>query len=168
MSQTANFRAELSALIPRMRRFCRALTANAADADDLVQDTLERALTRQEQWRAGTRLDSWVFRIAQNLWIDRTRSRRVRGEVSDEETLLAVPGIDGRTASMARHHLRTIAEAMAAMSEEHRVVIGLVLIEGYSYREAADILGLPEGTITSRLFRARSALERSLNEGASP
>lgn len=168
MSQTANFPAELSALIPRMRRFCRALTANAADADDLVQDTLERALTRQDQWRAGTRLDSWVFRIAQNLWIDRTRSRRVRGEVSDEETLLAIPGIDGRTATMARQHLRTIAEAMAAMSEEHRVVIGLVLIEGYSYREAADILDLPEGTITSRLFRARSALERSLNEGACP
>lgn len=168
MTQTAQFRAELSALIPRIRRFARALTANATDADDLVQDTLERALTRQDQWREGTRLDSWAFRIAQNLWIDRTRSRRVRGEVSDEDALLAAPGIDGRAALDAREQLNKVAMAMAAMSEEHRVVVSLVLIEGYSYREAAAILDVPEGTITSRLFRARSALDRLVREEAAP
>ncbi len=164
MTQTAQFRAALAALIPRMRRFARALTGNVADADDLVQDTLERALTRQAQWREGTRLDSWVFRIAQNLWIDRTRSRRVRGEVSDEEALLAAPGFDGRAAAEARDQLDKVRKAMAAMSEEQRVVVGLVLIEGYSYREAADIIGAPEGTVTSRLFRARAVLDQAFAE----
>lgn len=168
MTQTAQFRAALTALIPRLRRFARALTGNLADADDLAQDTLERALTRQGQWQEGTRLDSWVFRIAQNLWIDRTRSRRVRGEVSDEEALLAAPGMDGRAAADARQQLDKVGKAMGAMSEEQRIVICLVLIEGYSYREAAAILDVPEGTVTSRLFRARTVLDAAFTEETNP
>src|SRR5216110_2554811 len=71
-------RQDIVALLPRLRRFARALTGNAADADDLVQDTVERALGRLHQWEQGTRLDSWMFRIAKNIWIDKMRAAKVR------------------------------------------------------------------------------------------
>jgi len=159
-------RDELVKLIPRLRRFALALTGSRADADDLVQDAIERALRRADQWRPGTRVDSWVFRIAQNAWIDQVRSRRSRERVVVADPDADAPGIDGRAAMHAALTLDRAIKVLATLPEEQRVVITLVQIEGFSYREAAEILGVPEGTVTSRLWRARTAIEAQvLGEG---
>lgn len=151
-------RAELVALLPRLRRFARALTGQAADADDLVQDAVERALTRLELWTPGTRLDSWMFRIAQNLWIDRMRSLKSRGvavAIDDFSNALAT---DGVRAVEAKLTLEDATKALQELPDEQRTVVALVLVDGMSYREAADVLEVPIGTITSRLARARMSL----------
>lgn len=158
-------RDELVRLIPRLRRFAMALTGNRADGDDLVQDALERALSRLSQWREGTRLDSWVFRIAQNAWIDQTRARRVRARLVENDPDADAPGIDGRDAMNARFTLAKALKALAALPAEQRAVVALVQIEGFTYREAAEILGVPEGTVTSRLGRARAVLEAQVLGG---
>ena len=152
-------RAELMSLIPRLRRFALAMTGSRADGDDLVQDTLERALLRLDQWRPDTKLDAWVFRIAKNLWIDQIRSRRARERVVVSDPDAEAPGIDGRSAMEAALTLSKALQALASLPEEQRIVITLVQIEGFTYREAAEILGIPEGTVTSRLVRARAAIE---------
>lgn len=146
------------ALLPRLRRFARAIAGNAADADDLVQDTVERALLRLALWTPGTRLDSWMFRIAQNLWIDRTRSRRSRGTqvlIDNFENSLAS---DGARDMESRLTLQSAARALGELPEEQRSVVALVLIDGMSYRDAAEVLEVPIGTVTSRLARARNFL----------
>jgi RNA polymerase sigma-70 factor (ECF subfamily) len=150
-------KAEMLAVLPRLRRFALALTGKAPDADDLVQDTVERALRNLDRWTPGTRMDSWMFRIAQNLWIDTLRSRRVRGQaVSVDE--VDIVGADGARDAEARLTLSQTRQALAKLPEEQRVVVALVLIDGMSYREAASVLGVPMGTVTSRLSRARDAL----------
>jgi RNA polymerase sigma-70 factor (ECF subfamily) len=154
------FREALIALIPRLRRFALALTGSASDGDDLVQDTLERALLRLHQWRSGTRLDSWLYKIAQNTWRDRLRRGRVRGAMAPLDDALEVVGTDGRTTAEAALSLSEALRALAQLPWEQRIVISLVQIEGFTYSEAAGILGVPEGTVTSRLVRARAALER--------
>jgi RNA polymerase sigma-70 factor (ECF subfamily) len=140
-----------------LRRFALALTGKAADADDLVQDTVERALRNIDRWTPGTRMDSWMFRIAQNHWIDTIRARRVRGQpvALDEAEHI---GIDGAGAAEASVTLSETRAALMKLPEEQRSVVALVLIDGLSYREAAEILGVPMGTVTSRLARAREAL----------
>lgn len=153
------FRAELASLLPRLRRFGRSLTGHREDADDLVQVALERALTRREQWEAGTRLDSWMFKIMNNAWIDEVRARQRR-------TALFAPEEEGEhvgtsTADSVVNEL-AVRAAMQALSDDHRAAVGLVLVEGLSYREAADVLGVPVGTVTSRLARAREQLQNAL------
>ncbi|WP_166040669.1 sigma-70 family RNA polymerase sigma factor [Sphingosinicella sp. YJ22] len=155
------FEAELAGLLPRLRRFGRALARDAADADDLVQTALERALKARAQWAPGTRLDSWMMRIMRNCWIDETRSRTRRARtLAPEEDGLAVgdpaPGPEQAAA------MRDVDRAMAALPEQQREVIALVLVEGLAYREAADILDIPMGTLTSRLTRGRQALVQML------
>jgi len=150
-------RAEMLAVLPRLRRFATALTGRTADADDLVQDTIERALRNLDRFTPGTRMDSWMFRIAQNLWIDSLRARKARGtavELDDAEQL----SIDGRQSAEARLMLSEAARGLMALPEEQRAAVALVLIEGLSYREAAGILDIPIGTLTSRLARGREAL----------
>lgn len=149
----------LVALLPRLRRFASALTGGASDADDLVQDAIERALRKRHLWQPGTRLDSWVFRIMHNAWIDTVRSRRVRASVSLDADAIDIPGVDGRAAMDAHLTLARAKAVLAKLPPEQSAVVALVLVEGYSYREAADVLGVPEGTVTSRLFRARTALD---------
>jgi RNA polymerase sigma-70 factor (ECF subfamily) len=150
-------RAEMLALLPRLRRFAMALTGQATEADDLLQDTIERALRSLDQFIPGTRMDSWMFRIAQNLWIDRLRSRRARGQSVELEAAEEV-SVDGRRAAEARLMVTDTARAMAALPDDQRAAVALVLIDGLSYREAADVLQVPVGTLTSRLARAREAL----------
>lgn len=157
------FRHELAALLPRLRRFAWSLTGSIADADDLTQGALERALTRQRQFTPGTRLDSWVFRIAQNLWIDQMRSKRSRGthmELADADAA----GASREDNEMAADRI-DIARTIAALPEEQRVVVSLVLVDGWSYREAADMLGTPIGTVMSRLSRAREKIKAALDAG---
>lgn len=150
---------ELIALLPRLRRFARALTRHAHDADDLVQLALERALTRLDQWQPGTRLDSWMFGIMKNAWIDETRSRRRRDRVlAPAELGEQVPD----AASEAHVERLSLEAALAQLPEEQRIAVALVLIEGLAYKEAAAVLDVPIGTVTSRLARGREALEALL------
>ena len=155
---TAAIRQEMLALLPRLRRFARGLTGHAADADDLVQDTVERALRRLSTFETGTRLDSWMYRIAQNLWIDRRRAAKVRRAVAGEGEVEQVAGPGGEAAAMAHLEVGRLGRAMAELPDDQRAAVSLVLIEGLSYREASAVLGVPEGTLTSRLSRGRAAL----------
>ncbi len=149
-------RNQMTALLPRLRRFALSLTGDATDADDLVQDTVERALRNLQRWEDGTRLDSWMFRIAQNLWIDNVRARRVRASVPLEDRHGSP--VDGVRDTEARLTFADTCRALANLPEDQRVVVSLVLVDGMAYRDAAEVLGVPIGTVTSRLSRAREAL----------
>ena len=156
------FERDLLALVPRLRRFARALARNWADADDLLQVALERALKAQGQWTPGTRLDAWVMRIVRNCWIDEARARARRGQTFVEEEAGSTVGSDAHLEVERRAELRDVDRAMATLPAEQREVIALVLVEGLAYREAADLLDIPIGTLTSRLTRGRQALVRML------
>ena len=147
---------ELLGLLPRLRRFARALTRHAADADDLVQVAIERALKHQQQWQADTSLDRWMYRIVRNAWIDEIRARKRRGSHLDvDEMADVVPG----EGSDALTDALSIQEAMARLPEEQCTAVSLVLVEGLSYKEAAEVMQVPIGTLTSRLARGRDALQ---------
>ncbi|OGA01972.1 MAG: RNA polymerase subunit sigma-70 [Betaproteobacteria bacterium RIFCSPLOWO2_02_67_12] len=155
------FRAELVSLLPRLRRFGRAITGHRQDADDLVQMALERALTRREQWGAGTRLASWLFRIMQNLWIDELRARSRRDRVFAPEE--AGEHVGDASAERQIDSL-AVRKAMERLNDDQRVAVGLVLVEGLPYKEAAAVLDIPIGTLTSRLARAREQLQLLLDD----
>ena len=156
-------RQELIALLPRLRRFAYGLTGSLDEGDDVVQSACERALTRLHQWRPGSRLDSWMYRIVQNLWIDRVRMRRQHPEAGPE-VLEQLPGGDAEREAEARHDLGTVRRLVARLPEEQRAVLALVTVEGLSYQDAADSLGIPIGTVMSRLARARLALGRMMSD----
>jgi RNA polymerase sigma-70 factor, ECF subfamily len=156
-------RERMVAVLPRLRRFAYALTGSAEQGDDLVQDACLRALSRIDQWQPGTRLDSWMYRIAQNIWLDRVRANKVRGEVVDVEAAEGIVGSDGRDVTESELTLQTVAAALARLPAEQRAVIALVCVEGASYKEAAEITGVPIGTVMSRLARARRALHALLH-----
>ncbi|MFL6754013.1 MAG: RNA polymerase sigma factor [Sphingomicrobium sp.] len=158
MDPSLSFEDQLAALLPRLRRFSHGLSRDPADADDLTQATIERALKSRNQWQEGTRLDSWCYRIMRNLWIDtaRSRSRRSVHEVPEEEGLNA--GRDDRAAMDAALDVKRIMAAMTQLPDEQREVVALILIEGFGYREVSEMLGLPIGTVSSRLVRGRTAL----------
>ena len=164
MDQPLPFEDQLAALLPRLRRFAHALSRNSADSDDLTQATIERALRSREQWQPGTRLDSWSYRIMRNLWIDtaRARSRRTAHEAPEEEGLDV--GEDPRGAMDAAVDLKRIMLAMGRLPDEQREVVALILVEGFGYREVSEMLGLPIGTVSSRLVRGRTALLAMVGE----
>jgi RNA polymerase sigma-70 factor (ECF subfamily) len=150
---------QIVTLLPRLRRFARNLTRNPHDADDVVQIAVERALLRLDQWRSDARLDSWMFKIVRNAWIDELRSRGRR----DKVFLAAEAGENIGTDSMAREtELLSVQSAMARLPEDQREAVSLVLVEGLPYREAAEVLDVPIGTLTSRLARGRVALQALL------
>ena len=162
---SSRFSDQLIAVLPRLRRFARSLAGAAAEADDLVQAACERALARQHQFQEGTRFDSWMFRIVQTIWIDHLRARDVRKEDSEvaEERL----GSDAPVRRIeARLALAEIRLAIDRLPPEQRMVLMLVTVEGLSYKEAAEVAGVPVGTIMSRLARARVALHQQLAAGA--
>jgi RNA polymerase sigma-70 factor, ECF subfamily len=144
--------------LPRLRRFAYALTGNSDLGDDLVQETCARALARSELWQPGTKLDSWLFRIAQNLWLDRVRALKSRGETTDLDSVPDLVDCDGRDVTENRLTLNVVQKNIALLSPDQRVVIGLVCVDGLSYKEAAEVLEVPIGTVMSRLARARKAL----------
>jgi len=146
------------AFLPRLRRFTYALTGDFASADDLVQDACVRALAHRDQWQPGTKFESWMFRIAQNLWIDKKRSAKSRGVHQDIDDMVEPMGEDGRVVTDQRLTLVAVAKAMQTLSEDQRVLLTLVCVDGASYKEAAETLNLPIGTVMSRLARARQAL----------
>lgn len=160
------FEDQLVALLPRLRRFAHALTRSPADADDLCQAAIERALKARDQWEPGTRLDSWMYRIMRNSWIDTARARsRYQQTFVGEEAGLAV-GDAGDRAVEAVVELGQLGKAMQKLPDEQREAVALVLIEGLAYKDAAAILDIPMGTLTSRLVRGRTALMEMLGEAA--
>lgn len=159
-----DIRSKMIELLPRLRRFAYALTRNLELADDLVQDTCERALARADQWQAGTRLDSWMYRIAQNIWFDAGRAAKVRGEQADIEDISDLAGSDGRSVTESRLTLASVFSAMEKLPRDQQVLVALVCVDGLSYKEAADSLQLPIGTVMSRLSRARQSIAAALVE----
>src|SRR6476646_6527776 len=164
MVQPSSFESQLAELLPRLRRFAHALSHNPADADDLTQAMIERALRSKEQWQPGTRLDSWCYRIMRNLWIDtaRARSRRSAREAPEEEGLSV--GEDPRDAMDAAVDLKRVMDAMGRLPDEQREIVALILVEGFGYREVSEMLDLPIGTVSSRLVRGRTALLAMVGE----
>ncbi len=158
---------ELEALIPRLRRYAHALARHPVRPDDLVQDTLERAWSRRRQWQPGTDLRAWLFTILHNTFISELRRFVVRGYDAD-----AIDGTDreasgrptGDSVSSQAGVMLDIERALAALPVEQRAVILLVGLEDLSYREAAEVLGIPVGTVMSRLSRGRVRL-RELMDG---
>jgi len=158
-------RHELVSLIPRLRRFGQTLTGNMQDSDDLVQGAIERALKNLKQWKGGTRLDSWMFRIMQNLWIDQCRANKRCGISVPIDELYGLSSEDGRKTTENQLMVRQVEHAIAALPEEQRSLVALVLVEGLSYSEASHILDVPMGTVMSRLARARKTLVMQLLPG---
>lgn len=130
-----------------------------------MQEACERAILRQHQFEPGTRLDSWMFRIIQNLWVDRQRAGRRRGTTVDVAEADTVVGADGESATAAAVDLARVRRCIAQLPEDQRAVLLLVCVDGLSYRDAADGLGLPIGTVMSRLARARQRLHAMLTPG---
>lgn len=162
----SGFESEMIALLPRLRRFAHALARSSADADDLCQAAVERALKSRAQWQPGTRLDSWMYRIMRNLWIDETRAKGRRDQTFAPEEAGAHVGDDGVRRAEIQLQLTDLDRALNKLAEEQREVIALVLVEGLAYKEAAEVLGVPIGTLTSRLSRAREALIAQLGDAA--
>ncbi|MBC8050350.1 MAG: RNA polymerase sigma factor [Chitinophagales bacterium] len=159
---TEAIKKEIIAILPKLRRFAFALTGCSDRGEELVQQTCLKALDRINQWERGTRLDRWMFRIAQNQWIDTIRaSRRFQNAGPIED--LALPDLSSAgNSAFSHHHHRAIQTAVAGLPDEQRAVVALICVEGCSYREAADILDAPIGTVMSRLSRARKNLHKSL------
>ena len=163
-TQDADFRDQIVALLPRLRRFAFTLTSNRQDADDLVQAACERALSRQHQWRPGSRLDSWMFRILYTRRIDMTRSGRSRNVHAPlEEETIPLAGANPKNQIEANTLLRQVIQSMDRLSANDRAVLALVCIEGFSYKESAETLEVPVGTVMSRLARARRRLGELVN-----
>ncbi|WP_019953372.1 RNA polymerase sigma factor [Yoonia vestfoldensis] len=156
-------RNELIRLLPRLRRFACGLTGAADQADDLVQISIEKALRNLDSFAVGTRMDAWMFRIIRNTWIDMIRARR-NTVAYDTEAADTIIGSDGRTTTEARLHLAEVRRAMQGLPDDQRIVLMLVCVEGMRYREVAEMLDIPEGTVMSRLSRARLALADKLKD----
>jgi RNA polymerase sigma factor (sigma-70 family) len=159
------FEKGLEAMLPRLRRFAHGLAANRADADDLTQMTIERALRARTQWQEGTRLDAWLYRIMRNLWIDTVRSRARSSKILAPAEAGEHVGYDPTAQMDASLDLERLMQAMEQLPPEQREVVALVLIEGLGYRETAELLDVPIGTVSSRLVRGRTALLALVREG---
>ncbi len=122
-----------------------------------------RALEKREMWQPGTRLDSWMYRMMRNIWIDEARARRRRGETFVGEDAGLSVGTGGGQEEAAT--LGVIERGLQTLPDEQREAVLLVMVEGYSYKEAAEIVGCPVGTLNSRLVRGRDALLAWLGDG---
>lgn len=152
----ASIHMQIASLLPRLRRFARAITRNVEDADDLVQLAIERALLRADQWQPGSSLATWIYRIMKNAWIDEIRTRVRRDRLFEPE---AAGEMVGDNSAEAHQQQLAVRQAMTHLSDDQRIVVALVLIDGLAYKEAAEVLNIPIGTLTSRLARARDALQ---------
>jgi RNA polymerase sigma-70 factor (ECF subfamily) len=152
-----NFSSDLIEHLPRLRRYARALTRDVSQADDLVQDTLERALVKLDLWRPGTDLRAWLFTLMHNLFINQVRANKL--QETDLDAAKDIPVNGGQMDAMA---LRDISTALGRLPAEQREVILLVGLEQFGYAEAARILDVPLGTVMSRLSRGRERLRQLL------
>jgi RNA polymerase sigma-70 factor, ECF subfamily len=167
VSDHAGVRDGLHGLLPRLWRFCHVLTGERSSADDLAQSACLRALERAAQFQPGTRLDQWVFRIAQSIWFNQRRAERVRrgfGTVPAEEAGLTAGAGNPET----NIFLAQVLTSVMGLPEGQRVTVLLVYVEGFSYQEAADMLDIPLGTVMSRLAAARGRLANLRDAGSPP
>lgn len=148
----------LVSFLPNLRRFAISLCRARDTADDLVQQTCERALAAAGSFDPETRFDSWVFRILRNLWLDRLRRQKTAGPAVSIDEMHDLSVGSGEAQSEARLSLERVQVALQHLRPEQREIIVLVCIEDLSYRDAADVLDIPVGTVMSRLARARKAL----------
>jgi RNA polymerase sigma-70 factor, ECF subfamily len=149
---------DLVALLPRLRRFALVLCRSPSLADDLVQGACERALANAESWTPGTRFDAWLFRILRNHWIDHLRRLKAEGMTEDVTTHRQLMGDPGEGPLLSKLALTEVQRAIEQLPHEQREVLVLVCVEDLAYREAAEVLGVPLGTVMSRLARARKRL----------
>lgn len=152
---------QLKQLLPGLRRFAYSLTGTVADADDLLQGTVERLLRRGPP--EGVALERWAFRVCRNLWIDECRAKKVRQDAVQQPELGDGQFIDGERATLSQIELQQVNAAMARLPENQREIISLVAMQGLSYQEVSDTLEVPKGTVMSRLARARAALSELMN-----
>lgn len=148
---------EIQQLHARLWRYCLALTGERASAEDLCQSACLRALEKSDQFQAGSTFDRWIFRIARNLWFNQLRAEKVRrggGLVASEDIAANASNVDAETNIF---HAEVLSAVMA-LPEAQRITVFLVYVEGFSYKEAAEHLEIPIGTIMSRLAAARSKL----------
>lgn len=150
------FHRTLVAELPKLRRYAHALTRNMADADDLLQATLERVLAKGVPEEAE--LVKWLFRVCRNIWIDEIRARQVRRAAAPELAEMPQAELSSEETAMARLELKQAQAGVDALPDEQREVLALVAIAGMAYKDAAEMLQLPIGTVMSRLARARAAL----------
>jgi len=154
-------RDQVVALIPRLRRYARALVGEPGAADDLVQDTLERSLGKFHLWKPGTDLRAWLFTIMHNVHVNQVRRRREFAVLNDEALEIPVP--DGQDAALT---LRDLQRGLEHLPTDQLEVLLLVVLEDMSYQEVATALGVPIGTVMSRLSRARGKLRVAMDGGA--
>jgi RNA polymerase sigma factor (sigma-70 family) len=152
----------LIALIPRLRRYARALVGDRAAADDLVQDTLERAWSKLHLYREGTDLRAWLFTVMHNVHVNRVRAARPTDPLED-----GMPELVQRATQVDALLVRDLERAIAALPTEQREVLLLVVLEDLSYEETARVLGIPIGTVMSRLARAREKVRLTMQGKAS-
>lgn len=163
-SSDEELRRSVAALLPRLRRFGVALAGTPEQGDDIVQAAIERVLTKANQWQVGTSLESWIFKIMQNIWRDELRRRRtderkqVLNSAGNEET------VDGSSVAETMLMLTKTRECFTRLPDDQRLALALVVLDGRSYREAADQLEIPIGTLMSRLSRGRDALRRMIED----
>lgn len=152
---------ELTDLLPALRRFAYSLTGSIADADDLLQNTVERILTRDMP--SDVDLMKWAFRICRNVWIDECRARKVRRDATENPELSDGQVTDGEHQTTKEIEWSRVDAAMSRLPEDQRQIISLVAIQGMPYKMVAEILEVPKGTVMSRLARARAALSEALS-----
>jgi RNA polymerase sigma-70 factor (ECF subfamily) len=158
----SEFAARVHELIPRLRRYARALTGERTAADDLVQDTLERAWSKLHLWRSGSDLRAWLFTIMHNVHVNQVRSRGAAATIPIDDEL---PDAPVRPTQADMLEVRDIDTALKRLPTEQREVLLLVALEHMSYQETATALGIPIGTVMSRLARARERLRMLLDPG---
>ena len=151
---------EITELLPGLRRFAYSLTGSMADADDLLQNTVERLLTRDMP--GDVDLTKWAFRICRNVWIDECRARKVRREAAEQPELSDGLVTNGEHQTTKEIEWNRVDSAMSRLPEDQRQIISLVAIQGMPYKMVAEILEVPKGTVMSRLARARAALSETL------
>lgn len=158
----ASMQSQIVELLPKLRRFAYSLTGNVSDGDDLLQNSIERALKRQETFDTEKRLESWMFTIIKNIWIDELRSRSRRGISVDIDERYELTAMDGRVVAEQKLMTEKVLKAMAMLPDKQHKVAYRVLVEGDSYKEAAAYLDLPIGTVMSSLSRARQSLSDTI------
>ncbi len=157
-----NFGTQAVLVIPRLRRYARALTGDRLMAEELVQDTLERAWSKRRLWREGSDLRAWMFTIMHNVYVNQVRARVTQAVLPLDQEAYDVPA---RGSSVDMLEIADIDAALRRLPLEQREVLLLVALEQLSYSETADALGVPVGTVMSRLYRARERL-RVMLDGA--
>lgn len=159
----SDFKSDMIAVLPRLRRFAQTLTRSVPEADDLVQEACLRALSRAHLWDQGQPFDRWLFRITRNLWISELRKNKVRlgeGHIPAEESAELVTMETGES----RVAFSQLQGRIATLPSELTTVLLVVSVEGYSYAEAAELLDIPIGTVMSRIHRARKTLAQKIAE----